>query len=704
MKRVVVYFFTLVLAYQTAFAQKQRLTLEDCFLNPALQPQSMRQLQWVPGTDRFSWVETVNKSELLLVGQPKSAQVDTILRPVQLQEKLTRFPSITWNSSTSFYYVYQHKLFVHNLGEGRSVVATHWEEGAENQDIEKNTLAVAYMLENNLYIKKGEDTHLVSKETNPDVLVGQSVHRNEFGISKGTFWSPSGGKLAFYRMDQSMVTDYPLVDISTQPAKVRNIKYPMAGQKSHHVTVGVYDLKSKLVVYLQTGEPKEQYLTNISWMPGEKHLTIAVLNREQNHMKLNQYDVETGQLVKTLFEEKHEKYVEPEHAALFVDNNRFIWQSERDGFNHLYLYDLSGKLLRQLTRGSWVVTEVYGLDEAKKFIYYRKTKANGLERRVAKVELASGKELEYAGDGMVSGIVQPEGKYCISITQNPKTPRQYNLLDAGGKQIRQVFDAKNPLANYDTPLIEYVSLSDVDGTPLHGRILRPANIEAGKKLPVIVYLYGGPHLQLVNKGWYWGVQNWMLYAAQQGYVVFSVDNKGSSDRGRDFEQATFRQLGTAEMGGQLQAVKYLKSLPFVDSTRMGVNGWSFGGFLTTTLLTRSPGTFKAGVAGGPVIDWSMYEVMYTERYMDTPEENPEGYANSNLTQHAKNLKGKLLMIHGTADDVVVWQHSQAFLKKCVTEGVQLEYFIYPGHPHNVGGKDRVHLFRKILDYFDLHLK
>jgi len=563
---------------------------------------------------------------------------------------------------------------------------------------------VAYMLENNLYIKKGEDTHLVSKETNPDVLVGQSVHRNEFGISKGTFWSPSGGKLAFYRMDQSMVTDYPLVDISTQPAKVRNIKYPMAGQKSHHVTVGVYDLKSKLVVYLQTGEPKEQYLTNISWMPGEKHLTIAVLNREQNHMKLNQYDVETGQLVKTLFEEKHEKYVEPEHAALFVDNNRFIWQSERDGFNHLYLYDLSGKLLRQLTRGSWVVTEVYGLDEAKKFIYYRKTKANGLERRVAKVELASGKELEYAGDGMVSGIVQPEGKYCISITQNPKTPRQYNLLDAGGKQIRQVFDAKNPLANYDTPLIEYVSLSDVDGTPLHGRILRPANIEAGKKLPVIVYLYGGPHLQLVNKGWYWGVQNWMLYAAQQGYVVFSVDNKGSSDRGRDFEQATFRQLGTAEMGGQLQAVKYLKSLPFVDSTRMGVNGWSFGGFLTTTLLTRSPGTFKAGVAGGPVIDWSMYEVMYTERYMDTPEENPEGYANSNLTQHAKNLKGKLLMIHGTADDVVVWQHSQAFLKKCVTEGVQLEYFIYPGHPHNVGGKDRVHLFRKILDYFDLHLK
>jgi dipeptidyl-peptidase-4 len=704
MKRLVIFFFTLVLTFKTAFAQKQRLTLEDCFLNPALQPQSLRQLQWIPGTDQFTWVETVNKTELLLAGNARNNKVDTLLKPVQLQEKLNRFPAITWKSKSSFYYQFQNKLFLHNTETDQSVALVNMEEGAENIDIEKNSFAVAYTLENNLFLKAGMEQHIVSKETDPGVVAGQSVHRNEFGINKGTFWSNSGNKLAFYRMDQSMVTDYPLVDIGTQPAKVRNIKYPMAGQKSHHVTVGVYDLKSKLVVYLQTGEPKEQYLTNISWMPGEKHLTMAVLNREQNHMKLNQYDVETGQLVKTLFEEKHEKYVEPEHAALFVDNNRFIWQSERDGFNHLYLYDLSGKLLRQLTRGSWVVTEVYGLDEANKFIYYRKTKANGLERRVARVELASGKELEYAGDGMVSGIVQPEGKYCISITQNPKTPRQYNLLDAGGKQIRQVFDAKNPLANYDTPLIEYVSLSDVDGTPLHGRILRPANIEAGKKLPVIVYLYGGPHLQLVNKGWHWGVQNWMLYAAQQGYVVFSVDNKGSSDRGRDFEQATFRQLGTAEMGGQLQAVKYLKSLPFVDSTRMGVNGWSFGGFLTTTLLTRNPGTFKAGVAGGPVIDWSMYEVMYTERYMDTPEENPEGYANSNLTQHAKNLKDKLLMIHGTADDVVVWQHSQAFLKKCVSEGVQLEYFIYPGHPHNVGGKDRVHLFRKILDYFDLHLK
>ncbi len=704
MKKCIACFFGLLFIAQAALAQQQPLTLEDCFLNPALQPQSLRQLQWIPETDKFTWVETVNKTELLLAGNARTNQVDTLLKPVQLQDKLTRFPAITWKSKNSFYYQFQNKLFLHNTEIGQSAALVNLEEGAENIDIEKNSLAVAYTLENNLFLKKGEEQHMVSKETDLGIVAGQSVHRNEFGINKGTFWSNSGGKLAFYRMDQSMVTDYPIVDISTQPAKTRNIKYPMAGQKSHHVTVGVYDLNTRKVVYLQTGEPKEQYLTNLSWVPGDKFLFIAVLNREQNHMKLNQYDVETGLLVKTLFEERDAKYVEPEHPALFVDNNRFVWQSERDGFNHLYLYDMSGKVVRQLTKGNGLVTEVYGFDASKRNLFYKKTKNNGLERRIAKVDIERGKELEYLGEGMVSGIVQPEGKYFVSMTQNPKTPRQYNLFEASGKQVRQVFEAKNPLANYSAPLVEYVSLADVDGTLLHGRIVRPAKFESGKKYPVIVYLYGGPHLQLVNKGWYWGAQNWMLYAAQQGYVVFSVDNRGSSDRGRDFEQATFRQLGTVEMAGQLQAVKYLKSLPFVDSTRLGVNGWSFGGFLTTTLMTRSPGAFKAGVAGGSVIDWAMYEVMYTERYMDTPEENPDGFKNNNLTQHAKNLKGKLLMIHGTADDVVVWQHSQEFVKKCVSEGVQLDYFIYPGHPHNVGGKDRVHLFRKILDYFDLHLK
>lgn len=704
MKRSTAYLLGFVFTMQFAFAQKKALTLEESFLNPALQPQAMRQLQWIPKTDRFAWVENVNGTDLLLSADAKNPKVDTLLKPVQLNEKLTRFPSINWTDNGLFFYFYQNKLLQHSLAAGTSVALANLEEGAANVDIEKTTFAVAYTLENNLYIRQGEQQHLVSKETNPDVLVGQAVHRNEFGISKGTFWSPGGSKLAFYRMDQSMVTDYPLVDINSLPAKAQMIKYPMAGQKSHHVTVGVYSLKSKNVVFLLTGEPLEQYLTNIGWTPDEKYLTVAVLNREQNHMKLNLYDAETGQFQKTLFEEKHDKYVEPEHEALFVDNNRFIWQSERDGFNHLYLYDLTGKMLRQLTLGEWVVTNVYGLDEAKKFVYFQKTKVNGLERRVARVELASGKELEYPGEGMVSGIVQSEGRYLITSMQNPSLPRRLQLFDSKATPLRVLFNAQNPLGNYTTPQVEYVQLQDVNKTQLHGRIIRPSNFDPKKKYPVIVYLYGGPHLQLVNKGWLWGAQNWMFYAAEQGYIVFSMDNRGSSDRGREFEQATFRQLGTVEMNDQLQGLKYLKSLAYVDTNRIGVNGWSFGGFLTTILMTRSPEAFKAGVAGGPVIDWSMYEVMYTERYMDTPQENPEGYKASNLVNHAKNLKGKLLMIHGTADDVVVWQHSQAFVKKCVSEGVQLDYFIYPGHPHNVGGKDRVHLFRKILDYFDLHLR
>jgi dipeptidyl-peptidase-4 len=463
-------------------------------------------------------------------------------------------------------------------------------------------------------------------------------------------------------------------------------------------------------VFLQTGEPKEQYLTNISWSPDEKSVYIAVLNRDQNHMWLRQYDATSGAFVKTLFEETDQEYVEPQHPLLFVPghDDQFIWQSERDGYNHLYLYNTSGKLLRQLTKGPWMVTDVQGFDAKSKNVYFASTEDSPMQRQLYAVSLGGGKARKLSQNaGTHAGLLSPSGEYLLDTYSSQTTPRTVAVIGTkDGKQKQQLLNASNPVANYALGQMKLFPIKAADGqTDLYCRLITPVGFDPNKKYPAVIYVYGGPHVQLVTDSWLGGGNLWMQLMAEKGYVVFTVDSRGSGNRGLPFEQSTFRQLGTQEMADQLKGVDYLKSLPYVDQSRIGVHGWSFGGFMTTTLLSRAPqGTFKVGVAGGPVIDWRMYEVMYTERYMDTPQTNPEGYQKANLLNYVQDLKAPLLMIHGTVDDVVVWQHSLSYLKNAVDKGVQLDYFVYPGHPHNVLGKDRVHLYTKITNYLDLYLK
>jgi dipeptidyl-peptidase-4 len=531
---------------------------------------------------------------------------------------------------------------------------------------------------------------------------GQSVHRDEFGISKGTFWSPNGGLLAYYRMDQTMVTDYPIIDWTTRPAKNISNKYPMAGDKSHEVTVGIYNVSSGNTVFIKTGEPKEQYLTNIAWSPDEQHLYIAIVNREQDHMWLNSYNTTTGLFEKTLFEEKHDKYVHPMHPMMFVPNNpqQFIWQSERDGFNHLYLYDVSGKLIKQLTKGKWMVTDLAGFDAKGTKAFYTSTTESGITRNFYSIDLKKGSTLKLtSNEGTHISMLSPNGNYFIDNFQSTQTPRTIYLKTTNGKSSKTLFDAANPLKDYKLGQMSIFTLKSESGDDLYCRLFKPVDFDSTKKYPTIVYLYNGPGAQMINNTWNGGGDLWFQYMAERGFVVFTIDGRGSANRGLEFEQAIFRHVGVNEMKDQLLGVNFLKSQKYVDSERMGLFGWSYGGFMTTSIMTRHPEIFKAAVAGGPVIDWTYYEVMYTERYMDTPQENPEGYKESRTLNYVDNLKGKLMLIHGTQDPVVVWQHSIMFLKECVDRKKQVDYFVYPGHEHNVQGKDREHLYQKVTDYF-----
>src|SRR5690606_8820742 len=564
-----------------------------------------------------------------------------------------------------------------------------------------------YTVNNNLYLNRNGKSVAITSDQDENIVNGQAVHRQEFGISEGIFISPDYQKIAFYRMDQTMVADYPVIDWSVTPAKNVNIKYPMAGSKSHEVTLGVYDIKTASTKFLNIEGDPEQYLTAVTWNPDNKSIFVGVLNRAQNHLQMNQYDAVSGNLMRTVFEEKNDKYVEPQHPLIFFPNSSvdFIWQSQRTGFNHLFHYHLEKGLVSQLTKGEWLVTDFLGFNEKKRDIYFTATKETPLEKHLYRVNWNNYKiqRLDQA-EGVHTGVLSKDGNWLYDSYSNANSPRVVNLINTQTLKSTNILTSENTLKNYQRPEVKNITLSADDGTPLYGKLILPTDFDPNRKYPVIVYLYNGPHLQLITNAFPASGNLWYEYMAQNGYIVFTMDGRGSSNRGMKFEQAVFRDMGTVEMQDQLKGVEYLKSLPYVDSLRMGVHGWSYGGFMATSLMLRHPDVFKAGVAGGSVIDWSMYEIMYTERYMDTPEENPEGYSRSNLLDKVQNLKGKLLLIHGAQDDVVVWQHSIKFLKAAVDSGVQVDYAVYPGHAHNVLGKDRVHLMQKVTDYFNEHLK
>lgn len=599
-------------------------------------------------------------------------------------------------------------------------VVKRWSRVQGTQALEWNagTNATAYVKGDQLYVTTADgNTRQLTQDGSHGIVYGQSVHRDEFGIRGGLFWNPQGNRLAFYRMDQSMVIDYPLIDVpeldwtqgegQSRAAKADLIKYPMAGETSHKVTLGVYDVATGGIVYLKAGDPTDRYFTNVAWSPDGNRIYMQELNRDQNNMELVEYDATTGDKLRVLYKEKHEKYVEPQHPIQFLpwDASKFIFQSQKDGYNHLYLFDVNGGQPQQITQGSWVVMELLGFDLKRKAIVYASNECSPIQRNTWMVSVKDGKRtLLDNGKGWHWPSLSESGVAICDNYSEPDVPRKIDIIETNGKRVNWL-TAADPWEGYKVPEYTCGTLKAADGTTdLYWRMVKPVDFDASKKYPTVVYVYGGPHAHNVDARWHYSSRSWETYMAQKGYVLFILDNRGSENRGRDFEQATFRHLGQEEMKDQMKGVEYLKSLPYVDQDRIGVHGWSFGGFMTISLMTNYPDVFKVGVAGGPVIDWKWYEVMYGERYMDTPQANPEGYAQTSLLKKAKDLKGKLQIITGLNDPTVVPQHAYSFLKACIAAGTQPDFYVYPGEPHNMRGHQSVHLHERITQYFEDYLK
>lgn len=686
--------------------QGKLLTMEETILSRELSPASYP-VRWVAQSDSYSITDGTD----IVAVNARSGKRSTVITLEELNRLLSAdfkaFPAYSFEDENTLVVISNGVRSTIDLRRSSIVASSRVPEGVANLTRQPGKGGrYAYTRANNLYYFDGENEHAVTEYEDRSIVCGQSVSRNEFGITGGIFFAPDASKIAFYRKDESRVTDFPLVDITTRTGTLRNIKYPMNGMASERVDLGIYDIATARTVYLTvTDFDEERYLTNVTWAPDAKHIYVQVLDRRQKNMHLNMYDVTTGRLVKQLLTEHNDRFVEPQYPLVFLRNDpsRFIYTTDnRDGYYNLYLCDHEGNVKRLTATDA----DVRYVAQNGRYVYYTSAEVSPVENHLFKVDIVTGRSTRLTPDeGWHNVSVSHSGRYFLDDYSSLRVPRIVEMRSTENRLSRELFRAPDPTEGYAYAEIELGTVKSADGKyDNYYRLIKPLGFDPAKKYPAILYVYGGPHSQMVRNSYQAQLRRWEMYMAQRGYVVFVMDNRGTSNRGAEYEKAIHKQCGQCEMQDQMAGMKWLMSHPWVDRDRIGVHGWSYGGYMTISLMTNYPDVFKVGVAGGPVIDWKWYEVMYGERYMETPETNAEGFEKVSLLNRAADLKGKLLICQGAMDGTVVWQHSLNFVRKCIESNVQVDYFPYPLAEHNVFGKDAVHLHNKISDYFEQYLK
>lgn len=699
-------FCLVILSFANSTWSQKELSLSEAVMEQyrKLRPDNIANFQWIPGSQDYSFMEDFY-SKLIIYNSKRKIRTEITIDELNktFGSSLRWFAGFEWLNTTEFLISDGKSYFSYDYTKKTGKTLLKISEGIdfENEVYHEKIRALAYTRENNLYIYQNDKEIPITHSNDSRIVSGQAIARSEFGITQGIFWSPNGSHLAFYQKDETQVSQYPLLDITQTPGVSKLISYPMAGQTSERPCVGIYNLATNKVVYIYPRGNNEDYLTNVAWSKDDKHLLIAEVTRNQKEMNLQLYDA-SGNFLRTLFSEKNDRYVEPEHAPYFINNNQFIWLSEKSGNTNLYLCDLNGSI-EQLTFNKWEALSIEGISRNGRQIYFKGTGESPLDTKLFQVELKNKKQTELTREsGTHDAKVSPNDMLIYHQFSSSSIPNLAKIIDSKGRTLSTLINAEDKLKAYKIGANKIGKLKAQDGSDLYTRIIFPSDFDSLKKYPVLVYVYGGPHAQLVTNSWLNGANLWMHWMAEKGYIVFTLDNRGSAHRGFEFESQIHRRLGTVEIEDQMTGVEYLKSLPYVDANRMAVHGWSFGGFMTISMMLRQQGVFTTGVAGGPVTDWKFYEIMYGERYMETPQSNPEGYKQASLLNKAANLTGKLLLIHGGIDDVVVPQHTQALLKAFIDSGKQVDFFEYPTHKHNVSGRDRVHLMEKVLKYIIEH--
>ncbi len=715
-----------------AQAERKALTVERIYGEPGLGGRLPSNLEWSPDGKLLTYVQRdKGKAEVwayeVATGARRllfdSAKLPKLASP---PSGIGRQPGRTYQWSprgNELLLAAQGQLYLLKLANGEVKPLTSAKEPAEDPKFSPDGNWVSFVRAYNLYVvnlASGKETAL-TRDGREEWMNGTLdwVYPEELSIRTGYWWSPDSGRIAYLQMDQRPVTRYPILDFLPYRGKVDWERYPKAGDANPVVRVGVMDIHRPKAAWMDTGRDTDIYLARLDWLKDSRRVAIQRLNRHQNKLELLVADIENGR-ARVLLTEQDPAWVNVhDDLRFFSDGRRLLWASERDGFRHLYVYSLEGQQLAQLTRGPWMVTGVAGLDEKNQAVWFSSTRRSPLERHLERISLklnaqslavSAGEPAEITRQpGTHAPLLSPDFTFFLDTYSNTATPPRMSLYRSDGSQVAVLEENRVPeLADYRLSPVQFLRVAAArvghpsDGIPLDALMVKPPDFDPSRKYPVLIHVYGGPHGQTVRNAWLGTNGLWHQMMAQKGYLVFTLDNRGMAGpaRGHAFEAPIHRRFGQVELADQLEGVKYLKSLPYVDPARIGIWGWSYGGYMTCYALLNAPEVFKAGAAGAPVADWRDYDTIYTERYMGLPQQNEEGYRRSSPVNQAPQLRGRLLLVHGAADDNVHLQNTVQLVNALVKAGKRFDLMIYPGQKHGFAAQEaRIHVFNRIMQFF-----
>jgi dipeptidyl-peptidase-4 len=720
MKKILI----LLLISTSVFGQSKKMfTLEDVFKKGTFSTKGMRGLRSMQDGNTYLSVETDEKTKVRYVAKNNyldGKQNSILFKETDLVYKGDTLPistnfndnetkilipvgeeAIYRRSSKANYFVYDllSKKITEVSAKGKQLFATFSPDGN----------SVAFVRDNNLFVKNllnGEEKQLTSDGKNNEVINGRSdwVYEEEFSFAQAFYWSPDGKKIAFYKFNEKEVPEFSMTMFDGLYPTEYKYKYPKPGEKNAIISIHVYDLASSNTKTVDIGTESDQYIPRIRWTQDANTVCVLRMNRHQNKVEYLLANASTG-ATKTMMTETDKYYVDIEKEQLTFLNNgkQFINVSEKDGFNHIYLYDLSGKQIAQITKGAWEVSDIYGIDQKNGLVYYQSSESSPLQRDVYVIGLnGKGKRKISTQAGTNTASFSTTFNYYILANSSAKSPSYVSLHTNKGAVIRVLEDnakAKAKFAEYQLSPTEFFSLTTSEGVNLNGYMIKPADFDPNKKYPVFMYVYGGPGSQNVVDSWGASRNMWFNYLAQKGYIIACVDNRGTGLRGAEFKKMTYQNLGHYETIDQIEAAKWLAKQSYVDGSRIGIWGWSYGGYMSSLCITKGADTFKMAIAVAPVTTWRYYDSIYTERYLRTPQENAKGYDENSPINFADKLKGKFLLIHGTADDNVHFQNSVMFSEALIQANKSFEQAYYPNKNHGIfGGNTTIQLYTKMTDF------
>ena len=708
----------LSLTISPAISQKE-ISINDVFLNRTFTQDWVYGLNSMNDGIHYTTLEYGDTTAIEKYSYQSGKKVDIILKSIDIELDFTGY-TFNENESLVLLETNSEKLYRHSKKSiyylydlNTKKVTKISEKKIRLPEFSPNSKYISYIYKNNIYtydINSEETTKITHKGLPNKIICGATdwVYEEEFGFTKAYAWSPNSESIAYYIFDESKVPEFSM-DVFEEGLypKQERFKYPKAGERNSKVRINIFNIKSGKNIEAKINKKKEFYFPRMKWTNKSNRLFVQRMNRHQNHLEMLSVNPSNGD-ASLVFEEKENTYIDVHDNLIFYnDDSFFLWTSEKDGNNHIYLYRIDGKKIRQITKGDWEVTQFYGYDQINKTLYYQSTEKSSLQRDIYSINVfGKKKKLLSKERGSNNAKFSKNYKYFINTYSSANSPNIIDLYDSRGKKQRNIKNSNKltqTLTEYNLTKKEFFEFTTEEGVNLNGWMMKPIDFDSNKKYPVLMYVYGGPGSQTVTDSW-GGQYMWYQMLCQQGYIVVSIDNRGTGGRGSEFKKCTYKELGKLETIDQIEGAKYLSSLSYVDKQRIGIWGWSYGGYMSSLCILKGSQYFNTAIAVAPVTNWRFYDTIYTERYMQTPQENPDGYDLNSPIHYADSLSGNYLLIHGSADDNVHVQNTYEMVNALVKANKQFELFIYPDKNHSIyGGNTRLHLFTQITDFITKNL-